>query len=667
MTFPLPHPLSATPRVSVLMPTFKQAQFLRRAIESLYAQTLHDWELIVVNDGSPDETEDLLTPYRPDPRVQYVRFPRNRGLGAALNFAVRQARGRYLAYLPSDDVYYPEHLAKLADFLDRHPETYLAYGGVRWAYGKYGPTLRGEEAVGREQAALTIPPDARRGERLPSGNLLAPVQVMHRRDLEGEVYWAERSEVVSDSLEADFWRALLARGVSFSHAPGISCEWVDHPEQRHKLIGHHLNGLYRYRQHYGVDGGEYLNFRPSPNSRAIRVDERARYARFTWARDLPSPDGLKILLVGSLGFNPERMIALEERGHKLYGLWNPAPETWQATGPFPFGNITDIPLDDRWQERVRAVKPDVIYALLNWQDMRLISRVQQADLGIPFVFHFKEGPFICQEHGLWNELLHAVEHSDGRIFGSPENRAWFELALHRRLDSQTCFVLDGDLASRTWMSGDWVPKLSHQDGQIHTVCAGRPLGLVPWSDLAAAGIHVHFYGEHFGDWFPNWSREGQESGFLHLHSTVEPADWVRELSRYDAGWLQLFDSYNEGDLRKAHWDDLNLPARMGTYAVAGLPLIMKDNRSSTVAMQTLAQEHDIGLFFRTFADLGDQLRDRVRLDQLTENARAARPHFAFDTHADGLIEFLRSVIAQHGQRTTLQERRTDPGSRSSLT
>src|SRR5690349_24579714 len=110
------------PKVSVLMPTFKQAPFIRRALESLRAQTLADWELIVVDDGSPDATHAVLAPYFDDPRVRYQRLDRNQGLGAALNVATGMARGRYLAYLPSDDVYYSDHLARLAALLDERPD-----------------------------------------------------------------------------------------------------------------------------------------------------------------------------------------------------------------------------------------------------------------------------------------------------------------------------------------------------------------------------------------------------------------------------------------------------------------------------------------------------------------------------------------------------------------
>ncbi|MDQ4076949.1 MAG: glycosyltransferase family 2 protein [Chloroflexota bacterium] len=625
------------------MPTFRQVTFIRRALESLQAQTWTDWELIVVDDGSPDETEGVVAGYLGDERIRYYRLPRNGGLGAALNFATEKAGGRYLAYLPSDDVYYPEHLAQLVSTLEADPDCYLAYGGLRWAYNQYGPTLQGEDAVGREAEVLTRPPRVTRDTPLSSGNILALVQVMHRRDLEGEVRWATREEVVSDTLEANFWRALLVRGAQFSYTGALTCEWVEHAHQRHKLIAG-PGSLTYFRRYHGIGREEWINWQPS---RGPRLDERARYHRFAVPRILPRPGALKILLVGSLGFNPERIVAFEEQGHKLYGLWIPEPEVWDGAGPLPFGNIEDIPYDAAWPERVRAIQPDVIYALLNWQALALIVEVLDAQLDIPLVFHFKESPFTAQERGLWPHLFRALTESSGQIFINEEVRTWFQLATGGLLDSATSFILDGDLPKIEWMSDEWAPKLSEQDGEIHTVCAGRPLGLDPFEALAHKGIHVHFYGDHFHEMHPTWIRNGLRTGYLHLHPTVEPWEWVRKLSQYDAAWFHIFDSANGGDLRRANWDDLNLPARLGTYAAAGLPWIMKDNKPSRVALQQIARRHEIGIFFTDFDDLGAQLHDHSTLSALAANMRAARHLFAFDTHVSDLVAFFREAIRRH--------------------
>jgi hypothetical protein len=162
--------------------------------------------------------------------------------------------------------------------------------------------------------------------------------------------------------------------------------------------------------------------------------------------------------------------------------------------------------------------------------------------------------------------------------------------------------------------------------------------------VARAGIHVHFYGPLFYGSAPEWTRAGLATGFMHLHPSVDPDGWVRELSRYDAAWCHIFESSNGGDLRRAHWDDLNLPARLGTYTTAGLPWILKDNAPSRVAVEALARSLDVGVFFAELEDLAARLRDRRRLAQLWENVRAARPDFAFDSHADSLIALFRRVI-----------------------
>ena len=124
------------PRVSVLMPTFRHLNFIRRAIESLRAQTLESWELLVIDDASPDDTGRVVAACLADSRIRYARLERNVGLGAALNAGLAEARGEYIAYLPSDDVWHAAHLAILAAALDDAPDAVLAFSGVRYGYSR---------------------------------------------------------------------------------------------------------------------------------------------------------------------------------------------------------------------------------------------------------------------------------------------------------------------------------------------------------------------------------------------------------------------------------------------------------------------------------------------------------------------------------------------------
>ena len=102
-----------TPIISVIMPTYKHEMFIRRAISSLLEQSFTNWELIVINDDSPDKTEEVMQEYLKDERIRYYRNKYNKGLVACLNFGLSIALAPYIAYLPSDDVIYKNHLQTL--------------------------------------------------------------------------------------------------------------------------------------------------------------------------------------------------------------------------------------------------------------------------------------------------------------------------------------------------------------------------------------------------------------------------------------------------------------------------------------------------------------------------------------------------------------------------
>jgi glycosyltransferase involved in cell wall biosynthesis len=105
------------PLVSVVIPAYNTSRFIAGAIESVLQQTFSSREIIVVNDGSEDtvELEAALQPYFP--RLRYFR-QENRGPSAARNAGIREARGRYVAFLDSDDVWLPHHLANQITHLE---------------------------------------------------------------------------------------------------------------------------------------------------------------------------------------------------------------------------------------------------------------------------------------------------------------------------------------------------------------------------------------------------------------------------------------------------------------------------------------------------------------------------------------------------------------------
>ncbi len=115
----------STPRVTVIIPTYNRAAYLGEAIASVLAQHLGDFELIVVDDGSTDDTPALLAAIG-DPRLRVLRREHG-GISAALNAGLRAARGREVARLDSDDLWRPELLPTLVALLDARPEIGVAY------------------------------------------------------------------------------------------------------------------------------------------------------------------------------------------------------------------------------------------------------------------------------------------------------------------------------------------------------------------------------------------------------------------------------------------------------------------------------------------------------------------------------------------------------------
>lgn len=107
--------------ISVLMPVYNTKEvYLRASIESILNQTFTDFELIIVNDGSTNNAEEVVLSYKDD-RIKYFK-QENQGIVGALNNAWAKASGKYIARMDSDDIAYPEHFAKQVKFLEENPE-----------------------------------------------------------------------------------------------------------------------------------------------------------------------------------------------------------------------------------------------------------------------------------------------------------------------------------------------------------------------------------------------------------------------------------------------------------------------------------------------------------------------------------------------------------------
>jgi len=405
---------------------------------------------------------------------------------------------------------------------------------------------------------------------------------------------------------------------------------------------------------------------------------------------------VNILLTGALSWNPERMIALAERGHRLFGLWS-RTMAWEQ-GPYAFAGsaITNLDIEGTL-DLLRSRGIDVVYSLFQVYDRRLWAR--EAAPGVEDLWTQLRRLLAERERGAfqvpvirhWGFDIHnldldVVRRLDGQVFCNRHKlRYWTARAeeggcgLDLGLERQEIVFMDSDLPLREFMNDRFSTKLSAVDGEIHTVCVGRPLG-INFLQAACHGIHVHIYGNNYDDLATLIARglppggfarlKGLIEAYVHIHAPIQPADstlasirqakhrWVEEFSRYDAGWSYVG--------RPLPWPPLEdqavIPNRLGTYLLAGLPVITEIlpgfDRYDSLADRGVA----IDFSPRDYARLAADLRSTDTLALRSESARRCRQQFSFDATIDPLIDYFERTCGRFRSRPTGSRRAVNESS-----
>ena len=126
--------MEKAPKISVIVPCYNQAQYIEECLQSVIDQRYQNWECIIVNDGSPDHTEDIaLTWTQKDNRFKYLK-KKNGGLSSARNAGIENATGKYILPLDADDKISPDYVSEAIKIYEGNPETTLVYCKV-WLFG----------------------------------------------------------------------------------------------------------------------------------------------------------------------------------------------------------------------------------------------------------------------------------------------------------------------------------------------------------------------------------------------------------------------------------------------------------------------------------------------------------------------------------------------------
>lgn len=115
--------------VSIIMPSYNTAKYIAETVQSVLAQTYQNWELIIVDDCSTDDTDEVIKPFLADGRIRYFKNKKNSGAAVSRNRALREAKGKWIAFLDSDDLWLPEKLEKQISFMEtnHHSFSYTDY------------------------------------------------------------------------------------------------------------------------------------------------------------------------------------------------------------------------------------------------------------------------------------------------------------------------------------------------------------------------------------------------------------------------------------------------------------------------------------------------------------------------------------------------------------
>ena len=212
------------PTVSIIIPAYNQGHYLGAALRSVLSQTFHDYEAIVVDDGSTDDTPQVAGAFT-DPRIRYARQD-NRGLSGARNAGIRQATGEFISFLDSDDLFLPEKLALMVEALRAQPR-YGMVAGQAIIIDEHG------HPTGKRFTTM-LPED---GAQLLLWNPLHVGSVLVRR------VWLDRAGLFDETLRSyedwDMWLRLARAGCRFG--------WVDQPVS-----------LYRFHRGQMTRNGEQM-------------------------------------------------------------------------------------------------------------------------------------------------------------------------------------------------------------------------------------------------------------------------------------------------------------------------------------------------------------------------------------------------------------------------
>ncbi len=233
--------------VSIIMPSYNTGKYIEDSIKSVINQTYENWELIIVDDCSTDDTDLIVKPYLEDERIKYLKNEKNSGAAVSRNYALREAKGKWIAFLDSDDLWHPEKLERQIAFMEEND--------YKFTYTDYKIQLNGDWLP-----YIYYGPDFVNKRKMKDYCYFSTITVMYDREYVGLI----QIEPVKKNNDYAMWLKIIEK-CPCHRLPECLSYYIKHEGSissgsKFKLIKHHYI-LWRVAEHKNPISAVVLTFR----------------------------------------------------------------------------------------------------------------------------------------------------------------------------------------------------------------------------------------------------------------------------------------------------------------------------------------------------------------------------------------------------------------------
>lgn len=263
------------PTVSVIIPSYNHEKYVGHCIQSVLDQTYQDFEIVITDDGSSDSTVEIIEGFK-DPRIKLFKHFKNKGACVAANNCIEHSNGKYIAWLSSDDIWYPNKLEAQVKYLERHPEIAAVFGKVDWI-DENGNLIKSKKFPLKNLFEVK---NRSRFEWLnyffKKGNCISiPCSLVHKEYLtEIDMF----DPTFANIPDLDLWiRLCLRYNIFILDQKLIKNRWIGHESN---ASGGNLKNLIRIRHEYKRSLDHYLQI-SNPSELLLIFPEAAKYGEVT--------------------------------------------------------------------------------------------------------------------------------------------------------------------------------------------------------------------------------------------------------------------------------------------------------------------------------------------------------------------------------------------------